>query len=87
MVRYHAAIVDGEPGNHGVVFPDLAGCTSADDTLEDDAIHAGHVAVMARHGEAIPLPSQVESLPPPEPGEVVRLLTHVDLPVEASEAA
>src|SRR3954464_6781674 len=53
--------------SYGVSFPDVPGCISAGDTFEeaiDNASHAlaGHLAVMAADGDAIPKARSLEEL-------------------------
>ena len=67
-MRYPIAI---EPGNDttawGVVVPDLPGCFSAGDTLEDAMIQAeeaitGWIEVALDAGQDIPVPSPIDVL-------------------------
>lgn len=67
-MRYPIAI---EPGTDdtawGVVVPDLPGCFSAGDTLEDAMIHAedaitGWIEATLDAGQNIPAPSHIEAL-------------------------
>ena len=67
-MRYPIAI---EPGNEttawGVVVPDLPGCFSAGDTLEEAMIQAEEavslwIEATLDAGEAIPVPSSIEAL-------------------------
>jgi predicted RNase H-like HicB family nuclease len=66
MARY-VAVVDGKPGAFGVVVPDLPGCTSGGETV-DEALHNAVEAVTlwvedARaEGEKIPKPRLAEKL-------------------------
>lgn len=60
-VKYIAVLERG-PEGYGVFFPDLPGCTSAGDTVEEALSGAaealsGHLEVMADEGMAIPAPS------------------------------
>jgi len=62
-----------------VFFPDLDGCTSGGDTLQEAARNAAealalHLEGMAEEGYPIPEPSELDALPPPESGEAMRLL-------------
>lgn len=66
MNRY-AALIDGEPGAYGVVFPDLPGCTAMGDTIDAALIDAAGAArawvrVAELHGEAIPAPRELAVL-------------------------
>ena len=67
-MRYPITI---EPGNEttawGVVVPDLPGCFSAGDTMEEAMIQAeeaitGWIEVAIDAGQAIPVPSSIEAL-------------------------
>jgi predicted RNase H-like HicB family nuclease len=88
MASYLAIVERGKEG-FGVFFPDLPGCTSAGDTVQDAARNAvealeGHILTMAEHGDNIPAPSDVESIGrDPDVDEVARLLVQVELPGRA----
>ncbi len=62
------AFVHKEPDScYGVSFPDVPGCTSAGDTLDDalgNAVDAlsGHVRMMEADGEAAPRPRSLEAI-------------------------
>lgn len=64
-------------------FPDLPGCTSAGDTLQEAALGAeealsGHLAVSLEHGDAVPAPSELDAIErDPEVDEVARILVLV----------
>ncbi len=63
----YLAFIHEEDGTVGVSFPDLPGCVSAGDTI-DDALHqaqealALHVAGMKADGEALPHPRSISDL-------------------------
>ncbi len=65
-MRYFA-LIDGEPGAYGVVFPDLLGCTAMGDTL-DEALSAAGAAMTdwastyEGAGETLPAPRTAEEL-------------------------
>lgn len=66
IIRYAAIIERGQDG-YGVFFPDLAGCTSGGDDLEQAISHARealalHVAGMVEDGETLPVPTPFEQL-------------------------
>ena len=66
IIRYAAIIGRGQDG-YGVFFPDLAGCTSGGDDLEQAISHARealalHVAGMVEDGETLPVPTPFEQL-------------------------
>lgn len=63
----YVALIDGESGNFGVVVPDLPGCTSAGDTVEDALRNAAEVVRLwcddaQADGESIPEPRAIENL-------------------------
>ena len=93
VLRYYPALIVQDEGDdpdagYGVVFPDLPGCTSSGDTVQETATNAaealaGHVDVTLDAGEDIPLPSSPDA-PLPDwlqaaPGKIV---AHVLVPVE-----
>jgi predicted RNase H-like HicB family nuclease len=95
-IRHYPAIIEGDAKTgYSVFFPDLPGCTSGGDTLEEAELNAkealaGHIALMAEGGEKLPRPSRLDDLPDPIEPEVVevsRLLVLVELPVKASAPA
>jgi len=64
---FYVAIVDGAPGAHGVVVPDLAGCTSGGATIDEALRNAVEAVTLwvedARaDGEKIPRPRPAEKL-------------------------
>jgi predicted RNase H-like HicB family nuclease len=67
MKRY-VALIHHEPGTcYGVMFPDLAGCTSAGDSFDEAVSNAAeglsaHVELMRADGDPIPEPRDVESI-------------------------
>ena len=92
-IRHYLAIIEGDAKTgYSVFFPDLPGCTSGGDTLEEAELNAkealaGHIALMTEGGEKLPKPSRLDDLPDPielEVVEVSRLLVAVDLAVKAS---
>ena len=62
------ALVHKEPYScYGVSFPDVHGCTSAGDTLDEALTNAvdalsGHIRLMEADGEATPTPRTIEVL-------------------------
>ena len=67
-------------------FPDLPGCTSAGDTLQEATLNAeealtGHLTVSIEHGDAIPDASAVDEIKrDPAVDEAVRLLVRGERP-------
>ncbi len=67
MAGYIALVHKDEGTSYGVSFPDVPGCISAGDTLEEAVENAaealaGHFAAMRADGEAIPEPRDYEQL-------------------------
>jgi predicted RNase H-like HicB family nuclease len=62
------ALIHKEPRScYGVSFPDVPGCISAGDTLDEAVTNAvealsGHLAVTRDHGEPLPSPRPLEAL-------------------------
>lgn len=87
-VHYPAIIERAEHG-YSVFFPDLPGCTSAGDTIQEAAIAAeealsGHLAVSIEHGDIIPDPTAVDQVArDPEVDEVARILVRGERPGRA----
>lgn len=85
-IRYYPAIVDRSVGGYGVTFPDLAGCTSAGETVEEAVLSAEealslHVRGMIEDGEPLPEPTAIDSVPrDSDIEEVARVLVRVALP-------
>ena len=83
---YYPAIVERAGKGYSVFFPDLPGCTSAGATLQEAARAAeealeGHLIVTAQAGEALPDPSELDTLErDPEVDEVARILVRGEKP-------
>lgn len=87
ITRYFPAIIDGSAvTGYGVAFPDLPGCASAGDTIEEAARNAeqalqGHLDVMIEAGEAIPDQRPLDEIPAdPDVEEIARILVRVEIP-------
>jgi predicted RNase H-like HicB family nuclease len=85
-IRHYPAIIEGDAKTgYSVFFPDLPGCTSGGDSLQQAALNAeqalaGHVELMLGASETLPEPSILDTLPRPiEPDvvEAARLLVRV----------
>jgi len=85
-IRHYPAIIEGDAETgYSVFFPDLPGCTSGGDTLQEAALNAeealaGHVDLMLQAGETLPEPSVLDTLPRPVEPDVIeagRLLVRV----------
>ncbi len=68
-MRY-PALIDGETGAYGVVFPDLPGCVAMGATVDEalcNAEEAGHdwIESMEAHGQTIPAASDLEAVEVP----------------------
>ena len=89
LAFYPAVVEAAADGGYGVFFPDLPGCTSGGDTLQEAARNAeealqAHVGLSAEHGEALPLPSDLAAIAAgPDVHEAARLLVRVEMPGHA----
>src|SRR5688572_12776770 len=67
-MRHYIAIVHKDAdSDFGVSFPDFPGCVSAGTTLDEAASGAaealaGHIALMVEDGDAIPEPSDLDTI-------------------------
>lgn len=67
MAHYIAVLVPERSGGWAVLFPDLPGCASQGETLDEaiamasDAL-AGHLAVARDYGDPIPTPRSVDEI-------------------------
>jgi predicted RNase H-like HicB family nuclease len=67
MRHYIALIHKDTDSDYGVSFPDFPGCVTAGSTLQEaltmarEAL-AGHMAILAEDGEAIPAPSDMDRI-------------------------
>ena len=86
---YFPAIIEGSKKSYSVFFPDLPGLASAGKTLQQAALNAeealrGHLGLMVRDGDDLPLPSTLDDIPvDPEVEEASRILVRADLPGKA----
>jgi predicted RNase H-like HicB family nuclease len=87
QVRHYTAIIEsGETPGYGVFFPDLPGCVSAGDSVQEAALNAEealslHVELMLESGEELPDPTPPDQIEAdPEVSEVARMLIRVELP-------
>ena len=67
MTTYLALVHTDAPDNYGISFPDLPGCVSAGDTLEDVIANGGdaatfHLEGMAEDGIPTPRPRTLHEL-------------------------
>ena len=86
---FYPAIIERGPEGFGVFFPDLPGCTSAGDTIQEAALGAeealsGHLAVSAEYGDDIPAPRDLDAVErDPDVDEVARILVRGERPGKA----
>ena len=86
-MRYPIILHTDNQKDFGVTVPDLPGCFSAGDSIEeaiDNAREAilAHTEVMADDGESIPLPSEIVNMDDFYPDEGTALLAYVDVDME-----
>lgn len=85
-IIYYPAIIEQAGKGYSVFFPDLPGCTSAGDTVQEAARNAeealaGHLLVSAQHGDPLPPPSDLGAIPAdPEVAEAARVLVRAEMP-------
>ena len=66
----YPALIDGEAGAYGAVFPDLRGCVAMGYTLDEVVRNAEDsmrdwIASMEANGQSVPEPSPMSSVPVP----------------------
>jgi predicted RNase H-like HicB family nuclease len=62
MIVYHAIVHKDEDSAWGVQFPDLPGCFSAADELDDILANASEAVSLYLEGEKSPQPSSIEAI-------------------------
>jgi predicted RNase H-like HicB family nuclease len=62
MIVYHAVVHKDEDSAWGVQFPDLPGCFSAADELDDVLANACEAVGLYLEGEKVPKPSSIEDI-------------------------
>jgi len=82
---FYPAIVERAAEGYSVFFPDLPGCTSAGRTLQEAAYNAekaltGHLLVSAQNGDAVPQPSELDTIKRASEVEVARILVPAERP-------
>lgn len=86
---FFPAIIERGDHGFGAYFPDLPGCVSAGETMQEVALGAeealsGHLTVMAEHGDPIPVPSEVDAIQSEDGSvEVARILVRGERPGRA----
>ena len=86
-MRYPIILHTDNQKDFGVTVPDLPGCFSAGDSIEEAIDNAReailvHTEVMADDGESIPLPSEIVNMDDFYPDEGTALLAYVDVDME-----
>ena len=85
----YVAVVERAGDGFSVFFPDVPGCTSAGDSLNEVVVNAGdalasHIALSHQYGDEIAEPRLLEDIPhDPEVEEYARFLVPADLPGKA----
>ena len=78
-MQSYPALIDGEPGAYGVVFPDLdigaMGKTIDEAKTNANAVLRDYIAEMDRQGWGIPSPSPLETVQAPSGNLVVSIST------------
>jgi predicted RNase H-like HicB family nuclease len=88
---HYLAFIEPGPKNYSVYFPDLPGCTSAGDTLDETIANAGealafHVSSMLSDGDEIPRPRTLEQIrSDPEYSRDLRDVIVVAVPISQAE--
>ncbi len=83
---FYPAILERGETSFGIFFPDLPGCGSVGDTVNDAVLNAEealseHLALMHEHKDKIPEPSAIHELErDPAVNEIGRVLVRGDLP-------
>ena len=77
MIRY-PALIDGNEGAYGVVFPDIPGIGAMGDTVDEALLHAEDVlrdyaAEIERDGEELASPSTFQSIETPKGNQLVSI--------------
>jgi predicted RNase H-like HicB family nuclease len=62
MIVYHAIVQKDQDSAWGVQFPDLPGCFSAADELDDVLANASEAVSLYLEGEKPPKPSSIEAI-------------------------
>jgi predicted RNase H-like HicB family nuclease len=87
-IRHYRAIVEGDAETgYSVFFPDVPGCTSGSDTLQEATLNAeealaSHIELMIESGDKIPSPSCLDDLARPIKPDIIeasRLLVRIDI--------
>lgn len=85
-IAIYPAIIEHARKSYSVYFPDLPGCTSAGDSLQEAALNAEealafHLLGLASDGDAIAEPSSLDDIErDPEVDEAARILVRAEIP-------
>lgn len=88
MQRFYTAVIETARDGFGVYFPDLPGCTSFGQSVEEAASNAyvaaqAHVALSREYGDSIPDPRAPDEIPcERDVKEKARLLVPVEIAEE-----
>ena len=89
---YYPAIIERGAKGYSVFFPDLPGCASGGDTIDQAARHAedalrGHLALMVTDGDDIPEATALDQIAhDPDVEESARILVRAELPGKSMSA-
>ncbi len=77
----YPALIDGEPGSYGVVFPDIDGIGAMGDTVEEALLNAKAVLMdyaleMERDGVSLSTPSPMDSIEVPDGAQLTTVPLH-----------
>jgi len=84
-IAFYPAIIERGADGFSVFFPDLPGCTSGGDTIDQAARNAedalrGHLALMIEDGDKIPAATKLDTIKrDPDVDEAARILVRADL--------
>lgn len=75
MIRY-PALIDGDEGAYGVVFPDIPGVGAMGDTVDEALVNAeaalqDYAVETERDGEVLAIPSPFQSIETPKGNQLV----------------
>ncbi|MCT2398544.1 type II toxin-antitoxin system HicB family antitoxin [Novosphingobium mangrovi (ex Huang et al. 2023)] len=82
----YPAVIERAGETYSVFFPDLPGCTTAGDTMQEAVMNAhealsGHILEMVHDGEEIPVPSDFDNLEiDPEADMAALVMVQAELP-------
>lgn len=88
-VRYYPAVVERDRFGYSVFFPDLPGCASGGDTIEEAARNAeeglqAHLELSTESGFAVPPPSSLDAIQvDADIDEAARILVRAEMPGKA----